>query len=170
MYLAMETELSQSPTPVCQARTEYFDTPLSAERNNLYLQTLSCRDIKQVEAEILPLLIRLFRRYNGRYSASDILNRVHKNQQQIWLAREIQDDRIVMLCLTEIVHYPQLKTVCITDVVGKGHERWLWIEKEIEQWAKSIGCKKIETEARIGWLKWKPEGYKIEKIHLTKDI
>lgn len=168
MYLAMEMENSQSrmtakPTPI-------EPTAIFASANDLYLQTYSFYDIKLIEAEILPFLIRLFRRYNGRYSASDILNRVTKNKQQIWLARELKDDSIAMVCLTEIVEYPQLSSLYITDVVGKDYKRWIWIEGEIAKWAKSIGCKKIETEARKGWDKWKPEGYKVEKLIITKDI
>ena len=169
MYLAMDKDNLPLPTPALQVQTAHSDMPLLV--NGLYLQTYNFDAINEVWQEIIPLIDQLtFKSYQGKFNTADILKRIISNKQQTWLARSILTDKIIMVCITEIVEYPQRKALYISDVVGANSERWLWIDEEITKWAKQIGCTLVEAQGRLGWLKKVPKDYKATRISFSKDI
>ena len=171
MYLAMDKDSLQLLTQAQQAQTAHSDMQFSAESNGLYLQTYNFDAINDIRHEIEPFIDRLtFKSYEGKFNTADILKRISSNKQQIWLARDYTTDEVVMVCITEVVEYPQKKALYISDVVGANSERWLWVDEEITKWARQIGCSLIEARGRLGWLKKVPKGYKAESISFKKDL
>lgn len=154
-----------------QVQHESTDTPLSASKNGLYLQTFTFRDINNIWPLISGLYNSIGRNTRGRYAPNDILQLIQNEKQDIWLARKMADDQVVMACTTQVLQYPQLKSVFISVVAGENRFDWMWILPQIEQWAKSIGCTLVEADGRLGWAKTiEPAGYKKEKILFSKEL
>ena len=149
--------------------TRSLDRMKSVVKNRLYLQTLQYYDIDSVWPYIQDKYDSISRTTRGRYSKPDILQLIKERQQQIWLAREMQDDNIVMVCTTEIMDYPQRKTLLIHYCTGDNYKSWLWVLDEIEAWARTQDFKMIEIYGRKGWQRILKD-YKLEKIILSKDL
>jgi GNAT superfamily N-acetyltransferase len=142
----------------------------SASKNNLYLQTVNYYDIDSIWHLIADKFSRVERNTFGKYKQSDILQQIKTEKQQTWLARDIQTDEIKMVCLTQILSYPQGDGVLIFYVAGSQRKQWYWILENIIEWAKDIGCKWIDIEARMGWKKDPElEDFK-QKINFTLEL
>jgi hypothetical protein len=126
---------------------------LSAKKNNLYLHTINYCDIDSVWHLIADKISKVERNTCGKFKHSDILQQIKNEKQQTWLARDIQTDEVKMVCLTQILSYPQGNSLLIFYVAGSKRKDWYWILDNIKEWAKEIGCKWVEMEGRMGWLK-----------------
>lgn len=126
---------------------------MHAIKNNIYLQTINYCDIDTVWHLIADKFSSVERNTCGKFKQSDILQQIKNEKQQTWLARDIQTDEIKMVCLTQILSYPQGNGLLIFWVGGSQRKQWYWILDNITEWAKEIGCKWIDIEARMGWLK-----------------
>ena len=142
---------------------------LSASENGVYLQTFNYYDINLIWPSIAEKFSAIAETTRGRYSTNDILQEITENKQQIWLAREMHDDSIVMVCTTEIRQYPNIKTLFISDLAGDSWQRWLWVLRHMEAFGKEQGCEMAELEGRKGWKKILKD-YREEKIILSKKL
>lgn len=96
---------------------------------------------------------------NGRYSAEDILSSIRDNSMQIWLA--FKGESLDGFVLTQILSYPQARVarlMCAMGIEIDGPEAfveeirdWLPFIKNVEDWAKSLGCPLMQIEAPLGW-------------------
>lgn len=72
---------------------------------------------------------------------------------------------------TEIVNYPRCKALRIFLVSGEGLGAWPHWWAELEEWAVSLGCKRMECGGRLGWeRKLAPVGVKSDGTMYSKDI
>lgn len=103
----------------------------------------------------------------GRIDYDDLKLSLYKGEQQLWIVG--QGTNILACSVTEIVLYPKLKVCKINICTGSGHSRHQWQSyiTEIENWAISQGCERIESLARKGWSRvlkdWEVSHYFIEK-------
>jgi hypothetical protein len=143
---------------------------MQAFKGNIYLQTVNYCDIHNVWPLIATKFSRVERNTFGKYKQSDILQQIINEKQQTWLARDIQTDEIKMVCITQLLEYPQGKGLLMFYVAGSQRKQWYWILNNIKAWAREIGCKWIDIEAREGWKK-DPElkDFK-QKINFTLEL
>ena len=72
---------------------------------------------------------------------------------------------------TKVVVYPNGRRVCvITACAGHSFAKWRHTIKEIEQYAKSMGCAAVRLSGRKGWKILKSEGYREPWVMLEKEL
>lgn len=97
------------------------------------------------------------------YTTDDILSAIHKANMQLWLI----DDRA--LAVTEIVQYPQFKTLSIKFVAGDRMERWFdEMISALSDFSKNFGCKYLEAYGRKGWAKYAKSRMKVEEFTMLR--
>lgn len=96
----------------------------------------------------------------GRFKAQDIKDRLLKSDQKLWIAFE--DETIYGFVVTEVLMYPQIKTLVMHFTAGKELPKWKdAMLKELKRFAKDFNCSIIESYGRRGWSKvFKNDGYK----------
>jgi hypothetical protein len=96
----------------------------------------------------------------GRFTADDIKQSLLTTDKQLWIAYE--DVQIYGFVVTEIVTYPQIKSLMMHFTGGLYFDKWHDdIISTLKKFAKDVGCKIIESQARLGWSKiLKKDGYK----------
>jgi hypothetical protein len=97
---------------------------------------------------------------HGRYTVEDIKERLLKGDQQLWIAFE--DTTIYGCVVTEVITYPQMKTLMLHFTGGKEFNKWHKpILETLKLFAKENLCDAIEFFGRSGWAKlFKQDGYK----------
>jgi hypothetical protein len=87
----------------------------------------------------------------------------------LWLAHI--DTEVYGAATTKVVVYPNGRRVCvITACAGREWPRWRHTIKEIEQYAKSMGCAAVRLSGRRGWKILKSEGYREPWVLLEKEL
>jgi hypothetical protein len=85
----------------------------------------------------------------------------------LWIASD--EAEIKAVCTTEIINYAQMKVCRICILTGRDFRSWTKYCKDIENWAKKEGCKRIESLARKGWAKIFKD-YTMSHIFLEKEL
>ena len=101
----------------------------------------------------------------GRFTAEDMKQGVLTNPaQQLWIA--FDERGIVAFWITEIIEYPQMRTLMLHFVGGKDFHSWRVVGFPIlQKFCKEHGCKVMESYGRPGWKKmWEAEGYKAKFV------
>jgi len=95
----------------------------------------------------------------GRFTAEDMLHGLLTKDQQLWIA--FDDKGIHAFWVTEVITYPQIKTLVMHFVGGEDFKEWQVNGfSELQKFAREMGCSKIESYGRPGWEKmWKDYGY-----------
>lgn len=118
--------------------------------------TVQPQDIPLWAGRLMPHLER-FELETGRTDAITILSQAARAERQLWGVRD--GLQIIGVLVTEI--YP----------TSRGNVCWIWaaagtessagdilrVYQSIEDWARSIGCKRIGINGRKGWLKVLPQ-------------
>jgi hypothetical protein len=100
----------------------------------------------------------------GRFSANDIKTDLLTKQQQLWIAYD--SNEVYGFVVTEVISYPRLKVLIMHFTAGKKLLKWKDLMlSDLQDFAKSNGCKTIESYGRPGWAKiFKNDGYKQQFI------
>ena len=100
----------------------------------------------------VQLLLRMAINYSdGRWSEASLLNALLKTSQQLWVA---VDGHVIGAATTQIILYPDRKTLFIQFLGGNNFSTWgqQGIEAMTE-FAKANNCDAIECFGRKGFLK-----------------
>lgn len=104
---------------------------------------------------------------NGRYTVEDILDQIERQERQCWL---VMDGDIRAVAITSI-SAERFKTCRIESLAGEGLKEWADAYTEIENWARAMGCAKIEALARPGYARvGRRFGLKQTHVMLEKDL
>ena len=115
-------------------------------------------------------LVQLACETNGAFDAEDIKDLCKQGAMQLWLVVD-ETDEVLATVVTELRSYPNYKVCDARIVTGKHMNRWHHHVADLETWAKTKGCKKMELFARPGWEKvMKPKGYQKSHVQLEKDL
>jgi hypothetical protein len=97
---------------------------------------------------------------HGRYQVEDIFDAVVEYDHQLWVA--FDEEKIKGAVVTNFVHYPKKKYLCMSFCGGVELDKWKDpMLKILQQWATDNHCDGIEATARPGWTKiFKTDGHK----------
>jgi hypothetical protein len=83
--------------------------------------------------------------HGGTHDEKDVFDAIVSGAAQLWM----QNDSAAV---TEIVSYPRVKS-CRVWLAAGDLEDIRSIERQIEDWARGVGCGRLEIIGRKGWLK-----------------
>lgn len=97
---------------------------------------------------------------HGRYEVDDIYHAVMDYDHHLWVAFE--DNTILGAVVTNFLHYPRKKYLCMSFCGGERLSEWKDpMLKMLQHWAFDNHCDGVEATARIGWAKvFKQDGHK----------
>jgi hypothetical protein len=95
----------------------------------------------------------------GRFNAQDIKDLIYHTDKQLWVA--YKNVQIYGFVVTEIVTYPQMKTLMMHFTGGVHLNKWKDdMLKTLQSFAKNNECDVIESYGRKGWGKvFEQDGY-----------
>ena len=101
----------------------------------------------------------------GHFNADDIKQNLLTTNKQLWVA--YKSVQIYGFVVTEIVTYPQMKTLMMHFTGGVHLNKWKDnMLKTLQAFAKELDCKVIESYGRKGWGKvFEQDGYKPRFIY-----
>lgn len=95
----------------------------------------------------------------GEYSLENMLVDLASGRSQLWVAGV---DNIELVCITEVIVYPQRRSCNIWLLAGENLEKWSSYLQAIEDWALAKGCTLLEYTGRPGLAKHtKQLGFKV---------
>ena len=116
-------------------------------------------DIESVWHLINDYMIGAAKYTHGRFKVEDIKAQLLSNpRQQLWIA---YDDKIYGAVITEVLTYPQMKTLIMHFTGGVEFAKWHnEIISVLRSFAKDNNCKTIEAFGRKGWKRiFKNDGF-----------
>lgn len=130
-------------------------------------------------AVIYPKLVIACAYSGGKYIAEDVMEYIKINHMQIWLA--FDEDELDGFILTQVIDYPRAKALrflCLTGVRIEGWQAfmeviddWIPFTQQVEDWGKSIGCKRSEIECPATWeIYMRNYAYKRGHVLLDKEL
>lgn len=87
----------------------------------------------------------------GRYSISTILDELLCGSMQLWVI--LNGESIMAPMITQVLKYPTGIKVCnVFAIGGYGAKEWLDTATDVtDEWARSLGCAKVQVIGRPGW-------------------
>ena len=158
----MQTQLAPTaPSPSSSSAAEAAPT----------LYQIPVADLALVVPLVGELMERVAERSDGRYSVGGMLTRFAKGDWQLWIVWDGGAQGSVRAVIgTELYHdISGLKCCTIRFATGRGAARWTHLLADIEAWARSEDCVKLDMIARKGWAKHLPD-YALTHVFLEKDL
>ena len=100
---------------------------------------------------------------SGRYTPEDHIDAIEARDRQAWAIVD-NNYAIKAVALTQISN-ERVKTCHITLLAGIDRKSWQDAFFTVKEWAKSLGCSRIEALARPGWEKVGKQ-YGLRKTHV----
>lgn len=125
------------------------------------------RPSEEIWILVKPMIIKACLRNKGRFTVKEVKEWLDTGKWQLWVIEH--EGQIKALCTTEILIYPKLKSCQVNIVTGTGRNDWQYFKNEIEDWARKMGCKRIEALARKGWAKIYKD-YELTHVFLEKEL
>lgn len=107
---------------------------------------------------------------NREIDTQSVYSFLKEDRMYLWIVA-LEDGAVMAAAVTEFIKYP-LMNVCRIVTLG-GHEMSVWEHHigDIEEWAREIGCSRIDTMCRAGFeRKIKHLGYSKDYIHMGKAL
>jgi hypothetical protein len=96
---------------------------------------------------------------------------LEKGVMDLWIAYDSKEKKVKCVCVTEIRSYPNYKVCDCRITTGKDYKSWVDFMDNVVNWARSLGCKKMEIFTRPGWERvLKHKGFFKTHIQLEKTL
>jgi hypothetical protein len=142
---------------------------MSSSVDEYALLAIEPEELGNVWSLIEPLVLKTIDGMNGRHTLQSLLAEVMEHDLALW-AVVSQGQGLQALVGTQIaVSSSGLRSLVIRFTVGKGIHDWVYLLDQLEDYARSVGCQRVETWARKGWAKHMPD-YKLTHVLLEKDL
>lgn len=113
------------------------------------------------------LLLRSYRRCDQNIPLS-LRNDLRTGQRQLWVITS-GDVTIVAAGVTSILALRSGKALKIEHLGGGSMRLWLHTLKQLEDYARDCGCKKLMWEGRQGWKRLFPD-FQVSAVVMTKRL
>jgi hypothetical protein len=110
-----------------------------------------------------PLVRRALER-SSDYTLDDIHQSLREERRQLFATWPALDT----ICITAIDQRPKAKVLTIWWKAGILHDDWRDMLTAVENWARWLGCSKVEFRGREGWRRLLPD-YRTEVLY-SKDL
>lgn len=110
--------------------------------------------VLKIWGEVEPIITKALKRNDGELLSDDVLKALLKKENILWVG--VQDNKILMALVLEMIEYPRKKALNIlTWGTKSGYDYELWIKEfyKVEHFAKINGCSFIEARTRKGLAK-----------------
>jgi len=109
--------------------------------------------------QVEPFLLKACATSNGRFTPADMCKAIEARDFQLW-GEQRESGELCAIGVTRIMKYPQFPVSEFLVCVGDDMESWKSHMSQIEEWARSQGCKQNHLVARPGWARvMKSQGY-----------
>lgn len=129
------------------------------------LVTYQSNQIDEVWDKVKPLIKKVLNKIDFCYTIENIKDLLISQDMQLWTS--YNKTQLESVCVTRVMMQPQYKSLEIVLMAGRLNA--LPFLKNVEEWARSIGCKKIKIEGRKGWVKILPD-YSQKTVQLEKEL
>lgn len=118
----------------------------------------------------LPYVKRALDKAAGELTAESIHEACARGGMGLWLVSD--GPRVVGALTTWVIDYPAGRHCCIVTVAGSHFSEWMELaQTTIETWAKGVGCIRMASWVRRGFVpKLETLGYKHKYSVVMKDI
>jgi hypothetical protein len=125
-------------------------------------------EIGRVLSLVLPWLEKVVERSHGGNTLEGFLKQFAAGLWQLWVIDDGAKLRGMLVTALDVT--PSGRKVCTIRVVtGEDSLSWLHLTHDLEEWAKSKGCDRMEAWARKGWARRLPDWH-MSHVMLEKDI
>lgn len=113
------------------------------------------------------LLSDVVERHRGEMSLAGIAGKLARKEWILWL---VWDGTVRAVLATELyTDVGGMKRCRVPFCTGDSAKQWVHLLSEIEAWARSEGCEKIDMIARKGWARHLAD-YRMTHVLLEKDL
>ena len=127
------------------------------------------KKLDQVWPHIEDKVTRACEEARNRETPETIKAALHEGRFQLWVV--IRGQKVMAILLTEIAVYSLSKVCRLIVCIGEDYKAWVGLIKQVEDWAKDMGCSEMEPLPRPGWEKvLKPLGYRKTHVVLNKEL
>lgn len=112
------------------------------------------KDARRLWPSIDHFVLRALKMWLPVYRTIDLLEMVERDELQLWIITNNEEEKVYGACLTCIESYP-LANVLKLFLLG-GHKMKDWIDiytSKMEEFAKAENCKFLTASGRRGWSK-----------------
>jgi hypothetical protein len=117
----------------------------------LELITFNADEISSIWPLVEDLIQKSCERAGGFADAKHVKEWLEKGIMQLWVAYDTQENKVKCVCVTEIRQYPNYKVCDCKITTGTDYKSWVDFMDNVVNWARSLGCKKMEIFTRPGW-------------------
>jgi hypothetical protein len=108
------------------------------------------QNLEFVWEEVAPLIKEV---EHPGFTLDDVYKAIMHRNFQLWIVLD-EEHRLIAALITEILVYPQLRSMRIVFGAGARAKDWLpKLSELVFPWAKAHGCSYVEIEGRPGWQK-----------------
>lgn len=123
------------------------------------LHGIPADDIDWIWPRVAPILERAINVSDGKYTLDQVHDYLNTRDMQLWVVEKT--GRMLCVCVTQIINFPNKKVLLILFCAGEGMFEWVRLIKPILAWGKNEGCASAEIYGRPGWEKVLPDfGFK----------
>ena len=122
-------------------------------------------DVKKVWAQVEPMLLGALKKNIPLWNTQDILDGVMKDEMQLWIAYDDDDQKLLGAVITQIMIYPRGKLVNVFLLGGNNIKMWKdKMAEKIERFAREEGCLYLQAIGRKGWQPLFPDMFETANI------
>jgi hypothetical protein len=137
----------------------------------LELITFDADEIASIWPLVEDLIQKSCDRAGGFADAIHVKEWLEKGVMQLWIAYDSKLNKVKCVCVTEIRQYPNYKVCDCKITTGTDYKSWVDFMDNVVNWARSLGCKKMEIFTRPGWERiLKNKGFVKTHIQLEKPL
>lgn len=128
---------------------------------------LSPREIDIAWGEVSYFLHRALERSNGERTTDDIKFDCKRGRLCLWVIRKNQ--QIIGTFTSYVVRHPRFLAF-VMDIGGSDPHADIWEQayRKAGEYARMIGCSRIETTGRVGWARILPRlGFKKDYVTMS---
>jgi len=161
-----QAEASPLPTPTMHRQIEPSIT--SALEVEHQLVAIEPEELGSVWDLIEPFMFEVIDGCNGRHTMESLISEIMNRELALWAVVGASGPR-ALVGTQILVASSGLRSLTIRFTVGKGLRAWIGLLDDLEDYARSQGCTRVQTYSRKGWAKHMPD-YKLTHILLEKDL
>ena len=141
------------------------------DKSSLDLVVFQPHEVSGVWILVEDLIQKACDRAGAFADAKDVKRWLEKGTMQLWVAFDNKDKKIKCVCVTELRQYPKYKVCDCRITTGTDYKSWVNFMDNVVNWARAIGCKKMEIFTRPGWERvLKHKGFVKTHIQLEKPL